>query len=435
MAKREKFEFPGHDGDRLAGLLELPEAKPRATALFAHCFTCGKDVIGASRISRALVTRGYAVMRFDFTGLGNSDGDFANSNFSSNVQDLVAAANHLRERGQAPSLLVGHSLGGTAVLAAVRQVPECRAVVTIGSPADAQHVSAQFGADIENIRSQGEANVSLAGRPFTIRKQFLDDIKKSSTEHLPRIGAALLVLHAPLDAIVPVSEASRLFSAAKHPKSFIGLDGADHLLTRAADATWVADLISSWAARYIEGAAREAQVPGVDSGRAESVGVDNVSDASARSADNSDIRPAVASGAIHVREKDHRFLQEVFSDNHRWFADEPERVGGGNVGPDPYEHLLAAVGTCTAMTLRMYAERKKLPLDDARVTLRHAREHLTDCEGCEDAPQRIDVIERDIELVGNLDAAARKRLMEIADRCPVHRTLEGELEIRTRETP
>jgi len=231
MARREKFEFPGHDGDQLAGLLELPDAKPRATALFAHCFTCGKDVIGASRISRALVARGYAVMRFDFTGLGNSDGDFANTNFSSNVQDLVAAANHLRKRRQAPSLLVGHSLGGTAVLAAVQQVPECRAVVTIGSPADAQHVSAQFGADIENIRSQGEANVSLAGRPFTIRKQFLDDIEKSSTEHLPRLGAALLVLHAPLDAIVPVSEASRLFGAAKHPKSFIGLRRASSAST------------------------------------------------------------------------------------------------------------------------------------------------------------------------------------------------------------
>lgn len=439
MARREKIEFPGHDGDRLAGLLELPDTAPRATALFAHCFTCGKDVIGASRISRALVARGYAVMRFDFTGLGNSDGDFANTNFSSNVQDLVAAANHLREHGQAPSLLVGHSLGGTAVLAAVRDIPECRAVATIGSPADARHVSAQFGADIEHIREHGEASVNLAGRAFTIRKQFLDDIEKSSTEHLPRLGAALLVLHAPLDETVSIDEAGRLFGAARHPKSFVGLDGADHLLTRAADATWVADLVSSWAARYVEGAAREPlpaarNAEGYSSDRrATESTAKSAAESSPGSVSGTSERPAVARGAIHVREKDHRFLQEVFSDRHQWFADEPESVGGGNVGPDPYEHLLAAIGTCTTMTLRMYAERKKMPLEDARVTLSHSREHLSDCEGCDEAPLRIDVIERDIELRGDLDAADRERLMAIADRCPVHRTLEGEIEIRTRE--
>jgi len=375
MPQRQKFEFTGHAGNSLAALLETPDQEPIAVALFAHCFTCGKDIAAASRIARSLVARGYAVMRFDFTGLGNSDGDFANTNFSSNVQDLVEAANHLRERDMAPSLLIGHSLGGTAVLSAAHAIPECVGVVTIGSPADAQHVSKQFACDIETINAKGEAEVDLAGRKFTIKKQFLDDISATTVEHIGRLKPALLVMHSPVDATVSIREAERIYIAAKHPKSFVSLDNADHLLTRGPDAEYVASIVTAWAGQRV-----------AHSDKAQ--------------------RPKLSAGEVLVSEKDHRFMLEVLSDSHRWVADE---------------------------TLRMYAERKKWPLTDAKITLRHAREHLTDCENCEDKPQQLDVIEREIVLVGDLDDAQRARLMQIADKCPVHRTLTGQLTIRTSE--
>ena len=400
MPSREKLTFPGATGDQLAGLLELPEGEPRATALFAHCFTCGKDVSAASRIARALVSRGFAVLRFDFTGLGGSEGEFANTNFSSNVQDLVAAAAFLRGQARPVSVLIGHSLGGTAVLQAARELPECRAVITLGAPADASHVAKQFGCELDTIERDGEARVSLAGRPFTIRRQFLEDIRDTSIDHLSHLEAALLVMHSPLDSVVSIDQAERIYRAAKHPKSFVSLDDADHLLTRARDADYVASLIAPWAARFLDQPATEA-------------------------------RPKVGAGELVVQEHDHAFLLDLFSDTHHWLADEPRRVGGSDGGPDPYEHLLASVGSCTAMTLRLYAARKRWPLEDARITLRHSREHRSDCEDCDEKPLQLEVIERDIALIGPLDDTQRARLMEIADRCPVHRTLSGQLEIRT----
>ena len=402
MPNRQKFQFTGSTGEQLSALLETPDQAPLATALFAHCFTCGKDIAAASRIARALVKRGYAVMRFDFTGLGNSDGDFANTNFSSNVDDLVAAADHLRSEGMAPSILIGHSLGGTAVLNAVHRIPDCKGVVTIGSPADAQHVSAQFSCDIDNIEKHGEAEVNLAGRKFLIKKQFLDDINQSSVDHISRLKTAFLVMHSPVDATVNISEAERIYKAAHHPKSFVSLDDANHLLTRASDAEYVADIIAAWSSRQI-------------------------------TTSESEVRPEVHNGQINIRERNHKFMLDVFSDTHHWIADEPTRVGGNNAGPDPYEHLLAAVGTCTVMTLRMYAARKQWPLDNAEIILKHGREHITDCEGCEDKPTQLDIIDREIILHGDLDESQRQRLMQIADKCPVHRTLTGKLDIRTRE--
>ena len=401
MPRRSKIEFPGHDGGMLAGLLESPDGEPRATALFAHCFTCGKDIAAASRIARALVARGFEVLRFDFTGLGNSDGDFANTHFSSNVADLVAAAAWLREQGRPPGLLIGHSLGGTAVLKAAHRVPECRGVATLGAPADARHVAQQFACDIETIERDGSADVKLAGRDFTIRREFLDDIRDTDVSHLADLRMALLIMHAPADETVSVDEAERIYKAAKHPKSFVDLHGADHLLSRAADAEYAAAMIAAWASRLVGAPCVEA-------------------------------RPVVAPGQVRVAERDHRFAQDVHSDRHHWIADEPAKVGGGDTGPDPYEQLLAALGTCTAMTLRMYAERKGLALNDVSVTLQHDREHVADCEGCDDGGQRIDVLTRTIALSGDLDEAARASLLRIADRCPVHRTLEGPLEIRTR---
>lgn len=399
MPKRQKVEFVGHGGNTLAGLLEMPDTPPVATALMAHCFTCGKDIAAASRIARALVKQGFAVMRFDFTGLGNSDGDFANTNFTSNVNDLVAAADFLRSEGLAPSILIGHSLGGTAVLNAANAIPESHGVVTIGSPADAQHVAHQFACDIETINQQGEAQVDLAGRKFVIKKQFLDDISETSSKKISQLKKALLVLHSPIDETVSIKEAERIYKAAYHPKSFISLDNANHLLTRAQDAEYVANIISSWSSRFM--------------------GADN------------DVRPTVAKGDVTVVERDHRFAIDVFTDSHHWLADEPTKLGGNNTGPDPYEQLLAALGTCSAMTVRMYAERKKWPLDDVVITLRHSREHFSDCSDCEDSAKQLDVLERDIEFVGDLTDEQRTRLLQIADKCPVHKTLTGQLDIRS----
>ena len=399
MPARQKITFPGSNGTTLAGLLETPDATPLATALIAHCFTCGKDIAAASRIARSLVKQGYAVLRFDFTGLGNSDGDFANTNFSSNVQDLVAAADYLRAQNMPPTVLIGHSLGGTAVLNAAHAIPEARGVVTIGSPADAQHVAKQFACDIDTINDQGQAEVNLAGRAFTIKKQFLDDIGNTSVEHISKLKKALLVLHSPVDETVSIAEAERIYKAAHHPKSFVSLDNANHLLTRAPDAEYVANLIASWSSRFL-------------------------------SSEN-ESRPTVANGEISISERDHKFTLDVYSDTHHWRADEPTAFGGNNTGPDPYEHLLAAVGSCSAMTVRMYASRKKWPLDSVDITLRHGREHSTDCESCEEQPTQLDVIERDIKLVGDLSDEQRTRLLQIADKCPVHKTLTGQLDIRT----
>lgn len=404
MPKRIKLEFPGTDGLKVAGLLETPDSNPHSFALFAHCFTCGKDVVSASRIARALVARGYAVLRFDFTGLGSSDGDFANSNFSSNVNDLVLAADFLRENYRAPSLLIGHSLGGAAVLAAAHTVEEVKGVVTIGAPSDPQHVVKQFDCKVDEIKETGEAEVKLAGRPFKIKKQFLDDLDEQyQTEKIASLKKALLVFHSPVDATVSIGEAEKIYRSAKHPKSFVSLDNADHLLTNAADAEYVATTIAAWASRYInEPENIEQQTSGVTAGH------------------------------VLVDEKNRHFTRTVISDSHVWLADEPVAAGGLDLGPDPYEHLLAALGTCTSMTIRMYADHKKLPLEDVTVSLSHDRQYNHDCEGCDEKPQKIEVINRIVTLKGDLSDENRQRLLEIADRCPVHRTLKSNLDIRTR---
>lgn len=396
---RQKVEFTSN-GLTLSGALESPESAVRCYAIFAHCFTCGKDVAAASRISRALTASGIAVLRFDFTGLGNSDGDFANTNFSSNLQDLLAAVDFLRQEYAAPQLLIGHSLGGAAILAMAPDVPEAKAVVTIGAPHGAEHVTHNFGASLSEIEEAGEARVELGSREFLIKKQFLDDLGKHPVGDLGKLRKALLVMHSPLDATVAIEEAEKIYVAARHPKSFISLDDADHLLTRKRDAEYAAENIAAWASRYLPS---PEPVPGA----------------------------AVAKGHVRVEEKDHKFAQHVSSDSHYWLADEPKSVGGANTGPDPYEHLLAALGACTSMTLRMYATRKKLRLDNVLVELKHSRDYLEDCEACEEKPMQIDVLERTLTLQGALSEAERVRLLQIADRCPVHRTLHNHLQVRT----
>ena len=401
MSNRLKLEFTGSQETSLAGLLEIPDAEPIAYALFAHCFTCSKDIVAASRISRSLVARGFAVMRFDFTGLGGSDGDFANTNFSSNVQDLVLAANFLRENYRAPRLLIGHSLGGTAILKAAHFIPESSGVVTIGSPADAEHVAKQFVCDLDEIEQHGEADVSLAGRTFKIKKQFVEDIRENSDTRVDQLRKALLVLHSPIDTTVSVQQAEKIFVAAKHPKSFVSLDNADHLLTKKSDAEYVANAIAGWASRY-------------------------VLDAQAPQPTNS-----VPRGQVLVSERNNKFSQSVQSDDHHWVADEPASVGGNNLGPDPYEHLLAALGTCTTMTMRMYANRKQWPVENVTVTLDHSRDHGEDCSQCDEQHKQIDVISRSIKITGDLTDEQRNRMMEIADKCPVHRTLHNKLVVKS----
>lgn len=401
-ANREKITFTNNEGLQLAGLLEKPSGDACGYVLFAHCFTCGKDIAAATRIGRALAEKGYATLRFDFTGLGSSDGDFANTNFSSNVDDLIAAADFLRENYAAPVLLIGHSLGGAAVLSAAGRIDECKAVATIGAPSDPGHVAHQFGCDIDTIRDQGVAEVSLAGRPFTIKKQFLEDIESNKLKQdIENLNKALLVFHSPIDATVSVNEAASIYAAAKHPKSFVSLDKADHLLTKKEDAEYVADTITAWIARYLP---RE--------------GKDNIA--------------SPKSGSVLIQERNKQFLRDVITDDHFFQVDEPIKAGGSNVGPDPYELLLASLGACTSMTIRMYANHKQWDLKYVDVTLSHSREHSKDCTHCEEQSQQIDVIDRSISFTGDLNESQIKRLLEIADKCPVHKTLHNTIDVRTK---
>ena len=385
----EKFEFTGADGHTLSARLDAPAGPPRAYALFAHCFTCGKDIAAAGRIARALAARDIAVVRFDFTGLGQSQGEFAATNFSSNIEDLKAAAAYMRARYEAPKIIIGHSLGGAAVLAAARDIPEVKAVATIAAPFDPAHVKHLFDAHLETIAADGEAEVKLAGRPFTIQKQFVDDVTdRDIAGCISTLGRALLVMHSPVDALVGVSNARQIFAAAKHPKSFISLDRADHLLSDRADAEYAATVLAAWASNYVP-------------------------------EDSHD--HGTAPGAVRVESTgDGKFQQVVHAGGATFFADEPKAVGGDATGPTPYDLLLAGLGACTSMTMRMYADRKGWPLHEAAVELTHAK-----VDG-------VDVIARQVHLTGPLDADQRARVLAIADKCPVHRTLHGEVKVNTR---
>jgi len=400
--KTERLEFTGHDGSTLAARLDLPVGKPAAFALFAHCFTCSKDIPAARRIAQRLASLGIAVLRFDFTGLGHSGGEFANTGFSSNVEDLVLAADFLRENYQAPQLLIGHSLGGAAIIAAAGKVAEAKAVVTIGAPAEPDHVIHNFSDHVGVICHEGEANIELGGRNFTIRRQFIDDISGVSLEgNVSQLKKALLVLHAPLDKTVGLDNAAKLFQMAKHPKSFITLDDADHLLTRVEDAEYAAEMISAWAQRYIDVTLLPKQMNAPE-------GVTRVSEADPNS-----------------------FTQDISAGGHHLIADEPTSYGGNYLGATPYQLVAAGLGACTSMTIRMYARHKKLSLEHVQVDVTHDKIHAQDCSTCEQSSGKVDQFVRTITLTGELSESERQRLLEIADRCPVHKTLEGEINIAT----
>ncbi len=401
----EKITFEGSLGEPLAGRLEIPDGPVRAYALFAHCFTCSKDIFAAARIAGALAERNIAVLRFDFTGLGASGGDFSNTNFTSNIDDLIRAAGYLRDNYEAPKLLIGHSLGGAAVLAAAQDVPESVGVATIGAPASAEHVAHNFGDRLRIIEEQGEAEVQLAGRPFRIRKQFLDDITSQNVDaRIASMRKALIVFHSPVDQTVGIENAAQIFQAAKHPKSFVSLEQADHLLSKRADAVYVAEVLSTWATRYL----------------------------GERPAENK-VTPKGIEGDVIVGEtRAGKFQQQVLIGPHTFMADEPASIGGMESGPTPYDLLLAGLGACTSMTMRLYADRHNIPANKVEVTLKHNKIHATDCETCETKNSKIDYIERTIKIDGDVSPEQRTKLLEIADKCPVHKTLHSEVTITSR---
>ncbi len=401
--KSEKVRFENHAGEELAAVIEWPEEEqPLGFALFAHCFTCTKNIVAAVNISRALSRRRIAVLRFDFTGLGESGGEFAATTFSHNVADILAASRFLADNYRAPEILIGHSLGGAAVLHAASRIDSVRAVATLAAPFHPQHALRLFEASRQEIEANGEAQVSLAGRTFTIRKAFLDDLAKQKPgEAISKLAAALLVMHSPRDTVVGIANAADIYKAAKHPKNFISLDPADHLLSRKEDSRYAAEMIATWARRYL--AADAAGEPSVER-------IDN---------------------RVTSRTPAGSFRTDLFVNGHALVADEPEKFGGTNQGPSPYDYLQAALGACTGMTVQMYARRKQWPLDEVVVRLRHEKNHAEDCANCEEPGKRIDHFERELEFTGKLSDEQRDRLLDIAEKCPVHKTLLGEVRIKT----
>ncbi len=398
----KKITFENSRGEKLSAKIELPiDQHPHNFAIFAHCFTCNKNFRAVRYITQSLCAEGFGVLNFDFTGLGESEGDFADTTFSSSVDDLICAAGYLKENYESPSMFVGHSLGGAAVILAASQIEEVKAVVTVGTPSAPQHVKHLLQSGIEEINEKGLAEINIGGRPFTVKKEFIDDLDKQNLLGMvSRMKKSFLFMHSPQDRIVGIENAAELYQAAKHPKSFISLDGADHLLSKEIDACYAGDVIANWARRYVE-------IP----------------------------EPIELSTQSHIvaylNTKD-KFTTQIKADQHRLVADEPKSFGGNDFGPSPYQLLASGLAACTVMTLRMYANHKKWDLHEIYCHIRHEKTHMEDCQDCDNPKAKIDKFTRELEIIGDLDDAQRQRLLEIADKCPVHRTLEGEAHIETK---
>lgn len=398
----QKVTFSNKNGDTLVGRLALPaNQEPHNFVLFAHCFTCNKNFPAIRNISRALTTEGFGVLRFDFTGLGESEGEFADTNFSGNVGDLVEAANYLKENYSSPTLIIGHSLGGAAAILASEEISSIKAIATIGAPSDPKHVTHIFKDKLETIENTGVAEVNVGGRSFTVKNQFLNDLRSQSLEErIKNNRKALLILHSPQDTVVGINNSKEIYIAAHHPKSFVSLDGADHLLSNVEDGKYTGNLIAAWAKRYLD-------LP-------KSTPLDTK-------------HQVVAS-----LDKEDGFTTEMKIGNHYFTADEPISFGGNDFGPSPYEFVSAGLSACTAMTIQMYTKRKKWPLENVQVHTSYKKVHAEDCENCESSNSKIDTFEREIKLVGTLAAPQIAKILEIADKCPVHRTLENKIHINTK---
>ncbi|NNE66824.1 MAG: OsmC family protein [Pyrinomonadaceae bacterium] len=399
--RRQNISFENSDGETLSAVIEMPvDQKPHSYALFAHCFTCNKNFRAVRSISRALSSAGFGVLSFDFTGLGTSEGEFAETTFSSSVDDLVCAANYLSTNYKAPSLIVGHSLGGSAVILAANVLESIQAVVTIGSPADPEHVKHLFAGGIGEINEAGAATVNIGGRPFTIKKEFVEDVESQNLiDIVGRMRKSFLFMHSPQDRTVGIENAAALYGAAKHPKSFVSLDGADHLLSNADDGIYAGELIASWARRYIQ----PADIPNLSS----------------------------KGDVVAFLPSDEKFTTEIMAGGHRFVADEPVGFGGKDFGPSPYHLVASGLAACTVMTLRMYADRKGWFLGDVSCHVSHEKTHREDCGDCDNPKARIDHFKRELEFSGELSEAQTTRLLEIADKCPVHKTLENSSRIET----
>jgi uncharacterized OsmC-like protein/esterase/lipase len=401
--KSTKITFKNHEGQSLTARIELPaDRNPGSFALFAHCFTCNKNLSAVRNISWALTADGFGVLRFDFTGLGESEGDFADTNFSSNIQDIKAATDFLTKEYMAPSLLIGHSLGGAAVLYAGAEIESVTAIATIGAPADPKHVKHLISSGMDDINKKGYAEVSIGGRPFTIKKQFLDDLEAINLSAvLGKMKKALLVAHSPQDNIVGIDNAANIFKEARHPKSFVSLDGADHLLSKPADSVYIGNVIANWAKKYISFQDKE--------------------------------KPETDLQVVANLDGEDKFTTHIKAGKHYLIGDEPESYGGNDFGPTPYDFVSAGLATCTAMTIKMYADRKKWKIDEVNVHIEHSKVHAEDCAACEDSnASKIDRFSRVIELKGDLDESQRDKLLEIANKCPVHKTLLSEIKIETK---
>lgn len=391
----QKISFTNQVGYQLSARIDWPLSKgPYPFAVFAHVFTGNKSHRAARHISRALTLNGIAVLRFDFTGLGESEGDFADTNFTSNVEDLLSAADFLKETYAAPSIIIGHSLGGAAALFAGAKIESIKAIVTIGAPSYPEHVTHLLQESMEDIEQKGCARVSIGGRGFVIKKQFLDDLRdQNHIAIIKGLQKALLVMHSPQDRIVEIDNAAHIYKLAKHPKSFITLDGADHMLTSKEDAFYAGQVISSWVRRYADFPVRQ---------------------------------PLKTDEQVVVKlAAEDKFTADIQAGRHGIVADEPEEFGGNDFGPSPYELLNASLGACTSMTLQMYAKRKGWDLREVKVHLSHQKTtyYYEDMKELDPKKSKIDRFERVIELVGDLSEEQRDRLMTIANKCPVHRTL------------